>query len=203
MLILIFFVLQHIKPREISLPNLRWGGAKTIIAHIIHVLASALIVYAIITFYLARQYPDTLGFNKTLFKKDGLYYYMTFLIIEFLPTVVIIILCGLKRYTVPTLVKFSIAAIVLITFFRYGRFNDLVMKLSLPFLFILMIFHACVIMKVLRELSIVAGTLVAVYLLLTMPSFVSDYSFGLRANRPVIERDIYIIRQYAGSRRTH
>lgn len=80
--------------------------------------------------------PTELGFSLMPYTSGTIYLYFGFIAFNILPYAVLLF----KRYKKDSIYYVSIATLLILPFFKMGFFNDLIMRASIPALFILMIY---------------------------------------------------------------
>ncbi|MFC1808328.1 hypothetical protein ACFL0T_08220, partial [Candidatus Omnitrophota bacterium] len=121
-----------------------------------------------------------------------------FLVIELLPAAVIILVCRIKRYSIPALIWFCLLIMVILPLFEMGINNDLVMRGGLVVFLIIMIFCAYILQNIWRDKSLVARFAVILFFVMVMPVFVNEYIYGFCCKSYFFRRRPANVRQYIG-----
>lgn len=150
-------------------------------------------------FYTSRLYSEKLELNKYLFKKNGFLKYLVFLIIEFTPLGIAIILSFLAKRKVPKVIYFSIAFLAVLALLWSGTLNDLAMRASIPMMMILMLFTAGAVQEAVLSKSDLQKIFVFFFILCCLPLFAAEVTGSWFTEGGLLESIDWAVRQYSGS----
>lgn len=165
----------------------------------IQLVATLCIALIVLLFYSGAYYQTPITISNYLLMDSGLWYYSLFLLIELVPMAVILCLCFYKKFSIPFIVWFSIAILILLPILKSEFNNDLIMRASIPALCTVMIFCAFVIQKTFFDSSLAVRILLGLFFAMVIIPFINEFSMGLVNRSEIAESGGKISRQYAGN----
>jgi len=169
----------------------------------VELITSIFITSIVIFFYTSSRYPVTFKLNAGLIAGTGLLRYLLFMLIELLPAGIILGIYFLKKRFLPPIVMLSLYILVLLPFLNVGRYNDLVMRGSIPALCIIMMFCGLVVQRTIIHGSVIEKVFIAIFFLAITPLFLNEYVVGLKGRCPRwLEYRAWSAKKYVGTGNT-
>ncbi len=193
MMVYSYYLIAKLIPDRKHIKNINRG----IIKSFVELSVTIGFVILILLFYLNKQYPPpSISLNPYLFMNIGLFRYIFYIFMELIPFALIVLICRLKQLHIPSIIWTSIIAVMTISLFDYGMFNDTT-KILIPFMMILTLFSAYVITLIIKDNTVHIRVLLIFYLILVLPSGLSEILDGLTLDNidtPLLEyNEIYIL----------
>jgi hypothetical protein len=156
-----------------------------------------IVTFIIFSFYLTKLYPEEISINRSLQSEDTMVKYFMFLFVDLSILILILVLSYFNKIPVPCVIWLSILFLVLLPLVEMGRYNDLVLRGSVPALILLAFYSGYVIETAMSKGSLKCRFLVLLFFALTIPAALNEYIMGLLANSALLLEGVKL-RLYLG-----